>query len=51
MLKIKKILVLILSIVSMSMLTGCIPANDHVGKPKAHSYKDNYYYGDRYYYR
>ena len=45
-------------VLSSMMLTGCIPANDHVGKPAAHSYKSGYsgyggygnnYYNDGYY--
>ncbi len=31
------------------MMSGCIPPNEHVGKPPPHSYKDPYYY-DGYYY-
>jgi uncharacterized protein with FMN-binding domain len=30
------------------LLNGCIPPNEHVGKPAPHSYKDGYY--DGYYY-
>jgi hypothetical protein len=30
------------------LLNGCIPPNEHVGKPAPHSYKDGYYY-DGYY--
>lgn len=48
MLKTKTILVLIFAIVSMSILTGCIPANDHVGKPAAHSYKSGHNHYSRY---
>ncbi len=44
----KSIFVLIFAIVTMSMLTGCIPANDHVGKPAAHSYKSGHNYWSRY---
>jgi len=55
MIKPKTVLLLILSIVTMSLLTGCIPANQHVGKAAPHSYKNDYYggYYDRggYYYR
>jgi len=51
MLKLKTVLVLIFAIVSMSLLTGCIPANQHVGKPAPHSYKSGYYYDRGYYYR
>jgi uncharacterized protein with FMN-binding domain len=35
-----------------TLLTGCIPPNEHVGKPAPHSYKDGYYdgyYGGGYY--
>ena len=53
-----KYLTIALMLLSSMLLTGCIPANDHVGKPAAHNYKDSYYYGygsyyDRggYYYR
>jgi len=42
-------------VLSSMILSGCIPANEHVGKPEAHSYKDSYYgggyYNDGYYYR
>ena len=34
------------------LLSGCIPPNEHVGKPAPHSYKDGYYdgyYGGGYY--
>ena len=51
MLKLKTVLVLIFAIVSMSLLTGCIPANQHVGKAAPHSYKNDYYYDRGYYYR
>jgi len=51
MIKVKTILVWILTIASMSLLTGCIPPNEHVGKPAPHSYKNDYYYRDDYYYR
>ena len=40
------------------LLSGCIPPNEHVGKPAPHSYKDGYYdgyygapYNGTYYYR
>jgi len=52
-----KYLTIALMLLSSMLLTGCIPANDHVGKPAAHNYKDSYYgygsYYDRggYYYR
>ena len=45
-----KYLILMILVLSSMMITGCIPANDHVGKPAAHNYKDSYYYRDRYYY-
>ncbi len=35
---------------SAFVFTGCIPPNEHVGKPAAHSYKDSYY-NDGYYNR
>jgi uncharacterized protein with FMN-binding domain len=37
-----------LLILSSFVFTGCIPPNDHVGKPAAHNYKDSYY-NDGYY--
>ncbi len=40
--------VAILMLFAALMLQGCIPPNEHVGKPPAHSYKDGYY--DGYYY-
>jgi len=52
-----KYLTIALMLLSSMLLTGCIPANEHVGKPAPHSYKDSYYgygsYYDRggYYYR
>ena len=39
---------LVLVVLSSMMLTGCIPANDHVGKPAAKSYKNSYYGGGYY---
>ncbi len=49
---------IVVAVLSAFLLTGCIPPNEHVGKPAAHSYKDGYYnsgyYGDDgyyYYYR
>jgi hypothetical protein len=54
--KIKFITLAVLVLASF-MFTGCIPPNEHVGKPAAHNYKDSYYgygsYYDRgyYYYR
>ena len=55
-------LTLAIFVLSSMMLTGCIPANDHVGKAPAHSYKSGYggyggyggsygsnYYNDGYY--
>ena len=47
--------VLVAAIASM-FFSGCIriPANEHVGKPAPHSYKDGYYdgyYGGGYYRR
>lgn len=53
--KIKYVTLAIL-VLSSFIFTGCIPPNEHVGKPAPHSYKDSYYYGgyyDRggYYYR
>lgn len=46
----KKISMILGLVLILFVLTGCIPKNDHVGKPAAHSYKDGYY--DRnYYYR
>ena len=47
----KKINYIIL-VLSLFGFNGCIPANDHVGKPEAHYYKNSYndrYYNDRYY--
>ena len=52
-----KYLTIALMLLSSMLLTGCIPANDHVGKPAAHNYKDSYYghgsyySGGGYYYR
>lgn len=42
------------AVLASVILTGCIPKNDHVGKPEAHYYKDSYYngyYNGGYYYR
>ena len=47
----KTMLTLAISVISSFLLTGCIPPNEHVGKPAAHSYKNDYYYDDDYYYR
>ncbi len=45
-----KYLTIALMLLSSMLLTGCIPANEHVGKPAPHSYKDSYYgYGGGYY--
>ncbi len=50
-----KYLIMALLTLSSMLLTGCIPANEHVGKPAASNYKDSYYGGyysnGRYYYR
>ena len=51
-----KYLTIALILLSSVLFTGCIPPNEHVGKPAAHSYKDSYYgggyyYDDGYYYR
>jgi len=49
-----KYLTIVLMLLSSMLLTGCIPANEHVGKPAAHSYKDSSYgygYGGGYYSR
>ena len=43
-----KYIALALLVLSSFMFTGCIPPNEHVGKPAAHNYKDSYYYGDYY---
>jgi len=52
---IKKYVIMILGAILASMvLTGCIPKNEHVGKPAASNYKDSYYggyYNNGYYYR
>ena len=45
--KVKYLSIAIL-VFSAFVLSGCIPANEHVGKPAPHTYKDSYY-GDRYY--
>jgi hypothetical protein len=45
--KIKYITLAVLVLASF-MFTGCIPPNEHVGKPAAHSYKDSYYGGGYY---
>lgn len=55
-----KFIALAILVSSSFMFTGCIPPNEHVGKPAAHSYKDSsyggyyddgYYSNGRYYYR
>ena len=52
-----KYLIMALLTLSSMLLTGCIPANEHVGKPAASNYKDSsygyggYYRNGRYYYR
>jgi len=50
--KIKYIVLALLMLTSI-LLTGCIPANEHVGKPSAHNYNNSYYdrgyYDNRYY--
>ena len=44
-----KYLTIVLMLLSSMLLTGCIPANEHVGKPEPHSYKDSSYgYGGGY---
>jgi hypothetical protein len=52
---IKKQISVILGLLLISfMLTGCIPKNEHVGKPAASNYKDSHYngyYNGGYYYR
>ena len=45
-----KYLTLAMLVLSAFMFTGCIPPNEHVGKPAAHNYKDSYYYDRGYYY-
>lgn len=46
---------LVILVLSAFMFTGCIPPNEHVGKPAPHTYKDQSYgggyYGDGYYSR
>jgi len=48
-----KYFTLAILVLSSFMFTGCIPPNEHVGKPAAHNYKDSYYddgyYGRSYY--
>jgi len=49
-----KYITLVILILSSFMFTGCIPPNEHVGKPAPHSYKDSSYgggYGGGYYSR
>jgi len=49
-----KLVTLAILVMSAFMFTGCIPPNEHVGKPAPHSYKDSYYgygYNGDYYYR
>jgi len=55
-----KFIALAILVLSSFMFTGCIPPNEHVGKPAPHNYKDSYYGGyyddgyysnGRYYYR
>ncbi len=50
--KIKYIVLALLMLTSI-LLTGCIPTNEHVGKPPAHNYNNSYYdrgyYDNRYY--
>jgi hypothetical protein len=43
-----KYTILALLVLSSILITGCIPQNEHVGKPAAHNY-NNSYYNDRYY--
>jgi len=40
-----KYLTLAILVLSSFMFTGCIPPNEHVGKPAPHSYKDQSYGG------
>ena len=45
-----KYFTLAILVLSSFMFTGCIPPNEHVGKPEPHSYKDSSYgYGGGYY--
>ncbi len=47
--KMRRYALFMLSAFVLSMLlTGCIPPNEHVGKPAPHSYKDGYYDGGYY---
>ncbi|SFV68909.1 hypothetical protein MNB_SV-3-266 [hydrothermal vent metagenome] len=44
-----KLATLLILIASAFMFEGCIPPNEHVGKPAPHTYKDQSY-GRGYYY-
>ncbi len=45
----RNLMLLAIAVLFSSLLTGCIPPNEHVGKPAPHSYKDGYYDGGYYY--
>jgi len=45
----RNLMLLAIAILFSSLLTGCIPPNENVGKPAPHSYKDGYYNGGYYY--